>query len=332
VPKDFTWPLRQVWGGFINPYYQLAGKCPDCEHGNDRARGRADANAALFRAQWYGNAPFDPVAYGAKTLPLTQEHPAYLLAVRNVERAPDFHRSSLEQARLAEFKSQAMAGFPSNEKPLILFPSWDKQAAIDREAQRLYDLWRWQWSHHLVQADVDALVAADRLWDFTRVPINDKQREDMRKKREAGENSWLPYDNGYRPTADEVNLWSYDSFGHDGMNAYVCVRARCEREGVPFLCARCAGNGTIWPSPEIEEQCENWKKTDPPTGDGYQLWEDCSEGSPVSPVFASLDELCEWAADHATTFGPYKATAEEWREMLDDGFVHAKDARGNIFV
>lgn len=31
----------------------------------------------------------------------------------------------------------------------------------------------------------------------------------------------------------------------------------------------------------------------PPKGDGYQLWETTSEGKPMSPVFATLDELCE---------------------------------------
>ena len=30
---------------------------------------------------------------------------------------------------------------------------------------------------------------------------------------------------------------------------------------------------------------------DPPNGDGYQLWETTSEGSPVSPVFESIDAL-----------------------------------------
>lgn len=74
--------------------------------------------------------------------------------------------------------------------------------------------------------------------------------------------------------------------------------------------------------------CHEWRPTDPPAGEGYQLWEDCSEGSPVSPVFTSLEELCAWCADHATTFGSFRATKEEWREMLDGGVVHAQ--KGNM--
>ncbi len=62
----------------------------------------------------------------------------------------------------------------------------------------------------------------------------------------------------------------------------------------------------------------------PPVGDGFQLWETTSEGSPVSPVFKTLDELCEWCEENATTFGSMKATKEQWRQMLDSDFVHAQ--------
>ena len=107
-------------------------------------------------------------------------------------------------------------------------------------------------------------------------------------------------------------------------NAGACIRARCTREGVPLKCIRCRGTGQVWPSTEIERRYEEWEPEDPPVGDGYQLWEDCTEGSPISPVFASLDELCAWAETNATTFGDFRATREEWRHMLDGGMVHAK--------
>ena len=81
-----------------------------------------------------------------------------------------------------------------------------------------------------------------------------------------------------------------------------------------------------------KQQYEDWQETEPPAGDGYQLWENCSEGSPVSPVFATLDELCAWAEDHATTFGSFRATKAEWKSMLEEDFVHATDVQGNIFL
>lgn len=59
-----------------------------------------------------------------------------------------------------------------------------------------------------------------------------------------------------------------------------------------------------------------------------QLWETTSEGSPVSPVFATLDELCAWCETNATTFGSFKASKEEWKKMLDEDFVHHQE--GNM--
>lgn len=326
VPLTFDWPLDQVWGGYKNPYYAQTGECPDCKNGYDRAGGRPDANAALFHDQWYGKVPFDPIAYGAE--PITPDSPAiWDLARRNVGHAPDFYMSSDEQRERLKFKQAAMNGFPGDNRPLIPFPAaFDREAAIAREARRLYEVcFRGHWNHHLIQADVDALVEHDRLWDFTRVPRDAGQAFIIAIRMTFHDtNSWLPESNGHHPTAAEVNAWSIRGMGHDGCNHGICVAARCQREGVPLMCARCAGSGRVWPSPEIEQKYEDWRKEDPPTGDGYQLWENCSEGSPVSPVFETIDALCAWAEDHATTFASYKATKEEWRKMLDDDFVHAE--------
>lgn len=66
----------------------------------------------------------------------------------------------------------------------------------------------------------------------------------------------------------------------------------------------------------FQEVRESLKKLcEPPKGDGYQLWE-TTAGSPLSPVFKSLDLLCEWCEDNATTYGKYKATKDEWLRLL----------------
>lgn len=51
---------------------------------------------------------------------------------------------------------------------------------------------------------------------------------------------------------------------------------------------------------------------DPPIGDGYQLWETTTEGSPISPVFSSPEELAEWCEDGATALGYEKISKEQW--------------------
>jgi hypothetical protein len=338
----------------MNPYYDLAAECPDCEHGYDRASGRPDSNAALFSAQWYGrDTAFDPIAYGA--VPLSPDDPAiWAKARRNVNNAPDFYmtpserdtrRKNLQKAGVdlmelrkttEELKAELdhLAGdLETLEQPGLVRIESFREAAVARETARLHALLRDQWCHHLIQADVDALVEADRLWDFTRRPRTPDQIEQLKAQVAAGGSGcWLDEPNGYRPTAAEVNAWSLGGMGHDAMNQHACIKARCARESVPFTCTHCEGSGKVWPTSKIKQQYDDWKPTDPPTGEGYQLWEDCSEGSPVSPVFATLEELCAWCADNATTFASFTATAEEWREMLDGSVVHAKDKRGNVFL
>lgn len=243
--------------------------------------------------------PFDPVAYGAT--PLTVSHPSIqALARSHVEREPRHYGRG--------------------------------KAAVQREAERLLDLWRESWAHHLIQADVDALVDGERLWDYTRTPRDAGQAFVAAiKSGWHDENSWLPEASGYRPTADEVNAWSIGGLGHDSINASICIEARCKRAGVPVECARCDGEGSLWPTREIRQQCEDWEPTEPPTGPGYQLWSTTSEGEPITPVCRSLGELARHAAVHCTTFGTSnRATAEEWERMLEaDRVVHREG--NNIF-
>jgi hypothetical protein len=288
VPLDFNWPLKKTWGGYLNPFSAQSTRCPDCDGTG------SSPEAKRMSDEWYGYAPFDPVAYGAK--PIGVDHPAIVAqATRNVEQSPGY----------------CGAG----------------DAAIRREAIRLHGHWCGQWSHHLTQADVDALVADGRLQDFTRRPRTEEQ---ARQLAEAG-GYWMRELNGYTPTADEVNDWSMRGMAHRAINQHVCVKARMKREGLgDDTCARCGGDGTLWPTPEIEALHEAWERVEPPDGEGFQLWETTSEGSPSSPVFASMDALCAWCETNATTFGSHKTTAAEWRRMLDADFVCHRE--GNMVM
>jgi hypothetical protein len=58
-------------------------------------------------------------------------------------------------------------------------------------------------------------------------------------------------------------------------------------------------------------------KIDPPTGEGWQMWEDVTEGSPISPVFATPEELARWLADTgASACGSDTATYEQWLAVI----------------
>lgn len=121
-------------------------------------------------------------------------------------------------------------------------------------------------------------------------------------------------------------------FGHDSIDNWSASKKIIEAAGLDpetwGICSTCKGSAI---DPSVEVAYEAWKEEEPPAGEGYQLWENTTEGSPQSPVFATLNELCEWAAQNATTFGSYTASAQEWKQMLGEDFVHHQEG-GMIFL
>ena len=161
--------------------------------------------------------------------------------------------------------------------------------------------------YNLDQQDVDLLAKKDRLADLTK--------------------------DGHKPTAAEVNKWNrpLNGFGHDGINCWIVLKGRCKREGAPTECGTCNGRGHMWPEEKFEDLYQEWESIDPPKGEGFQLWQTTSEGSPATPVFETLADLCIYAAEHCTTFASHKATKDKWMEMLDSDFVFHKEGNA-IFL
>jgi hypothetical protein len=186
------------------------------------------------------------------------------------------------------------------------------ESAIQREASRLAALYNGAWSHHLNAADVAALLEADRLYDFTHQIIPGK--------------GWQRREPLVIPTPEEVNNWSIQWIGHDSINASVVVRARCELEGFPAVCGTCNGSGGIWRDAEHKAAHEAWERTDPPTGDGWQLWETVSEGSPISPVFPTADGLTEWMTTEDAKWG----AAGPWSREQAAAFVNGPGVASSL--
>ncbi len=63
-----------------------------------------------------------------------------------------------------------------------------------------------------------------------------------------------------------------------------------------------------------------WKKRDQTH---YQLYQTVSEGSPISPVFATLEELATWAAaqEREVWVGVRGLSYDEWMRFLDCGYA-----------
>jgi hypothetical protein len=69
-----------------------------------------------------------------------------------------------------------------------------------------------------------------------------------------------------------------------------------------------------------DDEAEQWRV--PPPGDGWQMWETTSVGSPMSPVFATPEELARWLADTgASAFGSMTATYEQWLATIRAGYA-----------
>lgn len=108
-------------------------------------------------------------------------------------------------------------------------------------------------------------------------------------------------------------------FGHDACDKWSAKKKIIAAAGLPEtwgVCPSCGGSGEKWDSEEIRLASENWTKSDPPAGDGFQIWETVSEGSPISPVFATAEELAQhmsttrWGADKGSS-------AETWLKFIN---------------
>lgn len=70
----------------------------------------------------------------------------------------------------------------------------------------------------------------------------------------------------------------------------------------------------------------------PPKGEGWQMWETTSDGSPISPPCKSAEDLAKWLAENkASAFGSSGATYEQWLGMINAGWAPSLVVHGGKF-
>lgn len=119
-----------------------------------------------------------------------------------------------------------------------------EQSGLNPASKKISDDWyafenpQERWSHDITQDEVQALVDGNRLYDFTHTW--DK------------ENGWVRREDGYVPTAKEVNDWSRKGMGHDSINHWICSEQRAKRLGVYGQCKHCDGQGFTYTEPHAK--------------------------------------------------------------------------------
>lgn len=71
--------------------------------------------------------------------------------------------------------------------------------------------------------------------------------------------------------------------------------------------------------PNQEDYMPNWPDAE---RTHYMMYEDTSEGTPISPAFATPEELARWLTDTgASLFGGMTASYEAWLNIARDGWA-----------
>lgn len=194
------------------------------------------------------------------------------------------------------------------------------------------------WNDRVTQEDVDALVEGNRLHDLTHKFV-------------PGE-GWQP--TGHHPTPEEVNAWERGGgFGHDAINRWVMVKARCARLGVPSTCVECEGHGSLRTSDdylalnlwilhprkgaargvgikhvpvEALDEVREWLSTSRKISNTWWTWVDQTEAPSksiganerdrvLSELRSALDELAQRPSQHSSAY--VRDVAQRAQEAID---------------
>lgn len=82
------------------------------------------------------------------------------------------------------------------------------------------------------------------------------------------------------------------------------------------------------PPPNPADYMPRWM---PDQATHLMMYETCSEGTPISPAFATPEELARWLADNrASAFGGMTATYEQWLAMAKRGWAPSAVVQGGV--
>ena len=90
-------------------------------------------------------------------------------------------------------------------------------------------------------------------------------------------------------------------------------------------CRACNGEGNVG-TVEQRAAADAWEPTEPPTGEGWQLWQTVSEGGPISPVFSTPEELVTWLVEEY----PHTKYGHPMNRAQAEAFVDVGSSAGSF--
>ena len=143
-----------------------------------------------------------------------------------------------------------------------------------------------------------------------------------------GMHPWFEADS-LRPSPDihelVVGLTGRELSGHGAIDNFHATEKIINAAGLPDdwgECKACDGDGYTEKYPGQRVDALTWEPTDPPDGEGYQLWETVTEGSPISPVFSTKDGLIDWlSSEYRPIDSPTPMTRDQAERFVDAGWA-----------
>lgn len=277
VPLDFDWPLKKVWEGFRNPYYKYQHECDQCH-----VTGYNRETYIIYKM--YGDHEACQVVWDRfRKEPFSEEEIHEILSVNLVD---DLENPGRKRKGWTYQYGIGLDGKPAERPPHKIVGDYRG------------------WKCSVTQEEVDWAVQ-NKPFNF----INYLEYYDKDQKK------YVPHDPPPKITAAFVN--ETNEIAHITHWDYALVMARATLRGVYGLCENCNGEGRVWEAESWKYLAEKYQNIPVPEGEGYQVWETVTEGSPVSPVFKTKDELIVWLVSQGTSLEGAKAFAEsEWVPSL----------------
>lgn len=121
-----------------------------------------------------------------------------------------------------------------------------------------------------------------------------------------------------------------------GRDVHAAARSLRAAAGLPDdwgICPTCKGEGQVEVYPGQSAEADAWEPTEPPVGDGWQMWSNTGDPCPTSPVFITPEELADWCESNDTIYGHYTAPSSKWLSIiLGDDAASVEIAPGVIVM